>query len=291
MLTVLEAIKLSADYLQKKGIESSRLNAELLLAHILNCKRLDLYLLFDRPLKEDEVILYRELLKKRGSFVPLQYLVGTVEFFGLEFNVDSSVLIPRPETELLIETIIEENQNTNLKILDVGTGSGIIAISLAKHFDHSELYAIDISESALETAKQNAAKNLVADRIKFLQLDVRNDIPLLEESFDLIVSNPPYISKDEFPKLHTELRVFEPAIALTDYADGLSFYRSISEKAAGLLNEIGKIYFEVGKDQSIFVKNILEANGFVNVKIKKDFQDIERVISGEKNESISSKSF
>lgn len=282
MLTVLEAVKLSTDYLQKKGIESPRLNAELLLAHLIDCKRLDLYLLFDRPLKENEVILYRELLKKRGSFVPLQYLVGSVEFYGLEFNIDASVLIPRPETELLVEAVIEENKNANLKILDVGTGSGIIAIALAKSLEQPELFAIDISETALENAEKNAIKNLVADRIKFLQLDVRSDLALLNAPFDLIVSNPPYISIDEFPKLHTELRVFEPAIALTDYADGLSFYRSIAANAAGLLKKNGKIYFEVGKDQSYFVKNIMEENGFINIKIKKDFQEIDRVISGEK---------
>jgi release factor glutamine methyltransferase len=282
MLTVLEAVKLSADYLQKKGIESPRLNAELLLAHLLNCKRLDLYLLFDRPLKENEVLQYRELLKKRGSFVPLQYIVGNVEFYGLEFKVDSSVLIPRPETELLVETIIEENKNTNLKILDIGTGSGIIAIALAKSLGQPELFAIDISEAALENAKKNAIKNDVTDRIKFLQLDVRSELSLSEEWFDIIVSNPPYISKDEFPKLQAELRVFEPAIALTDYSDGLSFYRSISAKAAGLLKNKGKVYFEVGKDQSNLVKKIMEENGFINIKIKKDFQEIERIISGEK---------
>lgn len=282
MLTVLEAVKLSADYLQKKGIESPRLNAELLLAHLLNCKRLDLYLLFDRPLKENEIILYRELLKKRGSFVPLQYIIGNVEFYGLEFSVDSSVLIPRPETELLVDTIIEENENTNLKILDIGTGSGIIAIALAKSLEQPELFAIDISEAALANAKKNAIKNDVTDRIKFLQLDVRSDLTLIKESFDIIVSNPPYISKDEFPKLQTELRVFEPAIALTDYADGLSFFKIISEKAIRLLKNNGKLYFEIGKDQSDSVKKILQENGFANVQIKKDYQEIDRVISGEK---------
>ncbi|HMU41656.1 MAG TPA: peptide chain release factor N(5)-glutamine methyltransferase [Ignavibacteriaceae bacterium] len=282
MLTVLEAVKLSADYLQKKGIESPRLNAELLLAHLLNCKRLDLYLLFDRPLKENEIILYRELLKKRGSFVPLQYIIGNVEFYGLEFSVDSSVLIPRPETELLVDTIIEENKNTTLKILDIGTGSGIIAIALAKSLEQPELFAIDISEAALANAKKNAIKNDVTDRIKFLQLDVRSDLSLLKESFDIIVSNPPYISKDEFPKLQTELRVFEPAIALTDYADGLSFFKIISEKAIRLLKNNGKLYFEIGKDQSDSVKKILQENGFANIQIKKDYQEIDRVISGEK---------
>lgn len=282
MLTVLEAVKLSTDYLQKKGIESPRLNAELLLAHLLNCKRLDLYLLFDRPLKENEIILYRELLKKRGSFVPLQYIIGNVEFYGLEFSVDSSVLIPRPETELLVDTIIEENKNTTLKILDIGTGSGIIAIALAKSLEQPELFAIDISEAALANAKKNAIKNDVTDRIKFLQLDVRSDLSLLKESFDIIVSNPPYISKDEFPKLQTELRVFEPAIALTDYADGLSFFKIISEKAIRLLKNNGKLYFEIGKDQSDSVKKILQENGFANIQIKKDYQEIDRVISGEK---------
>jgi release factor glutamine methyltransferase len=282
MLTVLESIKLSTEYLQKKGIESPRINAELLLANILNCKRLDLYLKFDQPLKEEEIILYRGFISRRGKFEPLQYITGSVEFYGLEIKVNKSVLIPRPETEILVETIINSvEKEKNIDILDIGTGSGNIAISIAKNLPNSKISAIDSSTDALETAKENAKLNSVEDRIDFLNDSILNGINYSIKKYDIIVSNPPYISRDEFGNLQPELKVYEPRTALTDESDGLSFFRIISSKTRSILKENGKLFFEVGKDQFKQVENILLENDFQNVTIKKDYLNIERVVYGE----------
>lgn len=278
MLTVLEAIKLSTDYLEKKGIESPRTNAELLLADILTCKRIDLYLAFDRPLKDEEVAKYRESISRRGKFEPLQYIIGSVEFFGLNFKVNSSSLIPRPETEILLETIINENMNPS-KILDIGTGSGNISICLAKQFPNSQTISVDISDKSIELAKQNAELNSVAN-VDFLLMNILTDVFTNGEKFDLIVSNPPYISHEEYSALQKEILEYEPVHALTDGGDGLTFYKRITELSANLLNEKGKLFFELGNDQSIVVEKILVDYGFKEIKVVKDLQNIDRIIYG-----------
>ncbi len=282
MHTILEIINLSSDYLNNKAVESPRINAELLLAHVLNCKRLDLYLKFDQPLKEDELNIYRELLKRRGRREPLQYIVGNVEFYGLEFKVNPSVLIPRPETEILVETVIENsNKEEQLKILDIGTGSGNIAISISKHLINSKVWGIDTSVEALKIADENSKNNLVDDRIVYSQNNILNGSQIDEKEFDIIVSNPPYISKNDYNELLPELKNYEPAAALTDENDGLTFYKEISLKANQLLKPGGKIFYEVGQGQYNDVKNILEENNFINIKVKKDYSNIERVVYGE----------
>jgi len=284
MPTVLELINLSSDYLKNKGIESARINAELLLAKVLNCKRLDLYLAFDRPLVENELTVYRDFIKRRSKNEPLQYIVGSVEFYGLEFIVNSSVLIPRPETEILVETIVNENKDrANLKILDVGTGSGIIAICLAKFLVNAELTAVDSTAESLVVAKENAVTNCVDDKIKFIQQDINADSLQLGNDFDIVVSNPPYISNEEYAKLQPELRVYEPKTALTDNSDGFSFYKSITRKANELLKKNGKIYFEVGQGQYQQVQDILTIENFNNINVFKDYLNIERVVYGEFN--------
>ena len=246
MLTVLESIKLSTEYLEKKGVESPRINAELLLAHILKCKRLDLYLTFDRPLDDEEVALYRTFLKRRGEFEPLQYIVGSVEFYGLPFYVNSSVLIPRQETEILVEEIIEQHKNMpGIKILDIGTGSGNIAISLAKNLPGAQVIGTDISRDALVIAGKNSVLNCTESQAKFIENDILNGYPE-EKSFNVIVSNPPYVPADDFEKLRPELKVYEPRQALTDNADGLIYYREICRKAKELLLSGGRLYFETG---------------------------------------------
>lgn len=283
MLTVLEAINLSTEYLSKKEIESPRINAELLLAHALNCKRFDLYLSFDRPLNEDEVNIYRNFIKRRSQAEPLQYIIGEVEFYGLKFLVNSSVLIPRPETEILVETIINSvSKEEKLNILDIGTGSGNITICLAKYLSQSSVTSIDINPHALETAKENAKLNDVSDKVNFLLHNIESD-ELQEDEFDLVVSNPPYISINEFPSLKPELKVYEPKTALTDFGDGLKFFRIISAKAINLLKAKGKLFLELGAGQSGSVSSILIENNFININIKKDYQQIDRVISGVKN--------
>ena len=282
MLTVLESIKLSTDYLEKKGIESPRTNAELLLANILICKRLDLYLKFDQPLKENEIILYREFIRRRGKFEPLQYITGSVEFFGIEFKVNKSVLIPRPETEILVETIINSaGKEENIDILDIGTGSGNIAVSIAMNLPNSKISAMDNSIDALEVAKENAKLNSVENRIDFMNESILYGFNYPAKKYDIIVSNPPYISAEEFRVVQPELKVFEPRAALTDEGDGLTFFRIISSKTKTILKEKGKLFFEVGKDQSKLVEKILLENDFQNITIKKDYLNIERVVYGE----------
>lgn len=283
MLTVLESIKLSTEYLEKKGVESPRINAELLLADILNCKRLDLYISFDRPLTPEEIIKYRSYLKRRGEFEPYQYIVGKVEFYGLPFEVNPSVLIPRPETEILVEEIISLYKDLgDLKILDIGTGSGNIAVSLAYNMKNTNITATDISSNSLETAEKNSIMNNTGNQIKFILNDIIKD-NINEDGFDIIVSNPPYISETDFNKLRPELKVYEPRHALTDNSDGLIYYRIIASKAKNLLKHKGKIFFEIGEGQSEKVKNILLENSFSGIKITDDFLHINRVISGEKD--------
>jgi len=284
MLTVLEALNSASNYLQNKGIKSSRLNAELLLSHVLNCKRLELYLSFDRPLQKSEIDSYRELLKRRSTFEPLQYIIGKVEFYGLEFEVNQSVLIPRPETELLVEAVIESvAKDENINILDIGSGSGNISIALAKNIPSCTVVGIDISEEAIETSTRNAKLNGVESQLMFVKKNILNGIEINENSFDVVVSNPPYVSVADFVNLDPELRLYEPQIALTDESDGLSFYRNISVLSRSLLKNNGKLFFEIGAGQSDAVKKILIDSDYKNIVIIKDYSDIERVIIGEKN--------
>ena len=279
MLTVLESIKLSTEFLEKKGIESPRLNAEILLSEILNCKRLDLYLKFDQSLKELEISKYREWIKRRGLYEPIQYIIGKIEFFGLQFRVNSSVLIPLPETEILVEEVLRYSKSKNgLKILDIGTGSGIIAIAIAKQLEDSQITAIDISQEAINLAIENAVTNEVISKLNFLMSDIKDFEN--NEKFDVVVSNPPYISKEDFPSLQNEIKDYEPRIALTDSNDGLDFYKIISKRSKSLLKKDGRIYFEVGKGQADNVKRILIENDFICIRSINDYQQIERVVTG-----------
>lgn len=282
MLTILNAIELSSDYLVKKGVEDSRINAEILLSHILKCKRMDLYLKFDQPLKDEEVNEYRELIKRRGLREPLQYIVGKVNFYGLEFIVDKNVLIPRPETELLVEEIIlKSDKNSALRILDIGTGSGNIAITLSKNLPNAIIDSIDISPLAINIAEQNAFLNKLNGKLTFQNTDVLKYKVEDHQKYDVIVSNPPYISKNDYKNLETELLEHEPKIALTDDGDGLSFYEKITSRSKNWLKSRGKLYFEIGINQADEVKNIMLKNEFENIVIQKDYAQIERIITGE----------
>ncbi|MDP3147661.1 MAG: peptide chain release factor N(5)-glutamine methyltransferase [Ignavibacteria bacterium] len=282
MHTVLELLNLTTNFFEQKRIDSARLNAELLLAETLKCKRLDLYLAFDKPVKDEEVNHYREFVKRRGNREPLQYILGYVEFYGLAFLVNKDVLIPRQETEILIETILTQtDKEAIIKIMDIGTGSGIIAVCLAKHLPNAKIVAVDKSPEALLVAKQNAEKNNVAERITFIKNDVLNSLLNIDEKFDLIVSNPPYVSQKEFSSLQKEIVAHEPDFAVTDFSDGLTFYRKIIESSKAHLNENGKIFFEVGAGQAEQVKSIFEVNSFSSIQIRKDYSGIDRVVKGE----------
>lgn len=282
MLTILNAIELSADYLDKKEVESARINSELLLAHILNCNRMELYIKFDQPLKEEEVNEYRELIKRRGNREPLQYIIGNVEFFGLEFFVNKNVLIPRSETELLVETIINKFKNKNsISILDIGTGSGNIAISLSKNLPGANIIGIDKSKKAIDVAKKNSVLIDNDFKLKFEAIDFIDFSNTNTCKFDLIVSNPPYISLKDYESLDAELKNYEPKEALTDFEDGYYFYKIICKNASKHLLPKGKLFFEIGFGQSKTIKQIMDVNGFINISIIKDYQNIDRVIFGE----------
>lgn len=282
ILTVLEVLKLSTAYLEEKGIESSRLNAELLLASILNCKRIDLYLLFDRPLDENEIAAYREFISRRSKHEPLQYILGEVEFYGLKFKVNKNVLIPRPETEFLIEQAISLVKENNLKsILDIGTGSGNIPISLAKNLNGIEITSIDVSEEAWKIADENALYNEVNDKIKLLISDI-NDFSS-DSKFDMIISNPPYVSQYDYSNLSNDIVNYEPAISITDFSDGYEFYRIITKKSDSLLNNSGFILCEMAQGQSEFIQKLFLDADLGDIKIIKDYQNIDRIIIGRKS--------
>ncbi len=287
MLTVLESINLSTDYLENKGIESARTNAELLLASILKCKRLDLYMSFSRPLSEKEKVIYRDYIARRGKFEPLQYIVGDVEFYGITLKVNKAVLIPRQETEILIEEVINSvNKDDQLKILDIGIGCGNIALALAKNLPNAEVIGIDISEDAIQLAKHNAELTDLTSRIKFNKLDIFEfDESQANGQFDIIVSNPPYVSNEEYKTLQKEIVEHEPSIAVTDNSDGYKFYEHITKMSKNLLKEEGSLFYEIGKGQADKVMSILDQNGFSDIKVKKDYAEIDRVVSGVRQEA------
>ncbi|MCS7054173.1 MAG: peptide chain release factor N(5)-glutamine methyltransferase [Ignavibacterium sp.] len=283
MITVLEAINLSTEYLQKKGVESPRLNAELMLAHILNCKRLNLYLMFDRPLNENELTTYREFLARRGKREPLQYILGKTEFYNVTLKTDSRALIPRPETELLVETIINLYKNQNsLNFLDIGVGSGCITIALLKNLFDSKATAVDVSEDSLSLTKENLKSNNLEHKCSLIKFNVLEDDYSKLGKFDFVVSNPPYVSKSEFENLQPELKNFEPRIALTDNYDGLKFYKAIIQKADKILNSGGKLFFEISPSVAKEVEELFYENDFININLIKDFNNHFRIIYGER---------
>jgi release factor glutamine methyltransferase len=284
MLTVLQAIELSKKYLDEKGVKEARLNAELLLADILKMKRLELYLSYEKPLSEKEKTKYREYLRRRGEHEPLQYILGYTEFYGNKYIVNPSVLIPRPETELLVEKIAKENLSPDLiRVLDIGTGSGNIAISLKKELPTAEVTGVDKSDEALEVAELNCKKILGSEEVVFQQADIfDDDFPARFNGFDIVVSNPPYVSIEEFKTLDSEVKDFEPQSAVTDNSDGYNFYRRIAELANLLLLPKGKLYLEIGHSEAEGIVDMLRNSGLKNIEVTKDLAGIERIIKGER---------
>jgi release factor glutamine methyltransferase len=281
--TIRDLMKVSIDHFQKKGIEHARLNVELLLAHALSLPRIQLYVNFDKPLTPSELAQFRTLFERRLNREPVQYIIGSAGFMGLTFKVDPRVLIPRPETETLIEQAILFSQHTDanqpIEILEIGTGSGNIAVSLAKFIKRSHITTLDISKDALQLAKENATIYGVEHQIDFFLMDVMEDVSgILKPSYDLIVSNPPYIARDEWEELQPEVRQFEPAAALTDNGDGLQFYRRIAELAPKYLHEDGSVLLEVGFEQAQQVTVMFRESGFSHLSIINDLQEIPRVV-------------
>ncbi|MCX5698841.1 MAG: peptide chain release factor N(5)-glutamine methyltransferase [Candidatus Omnitrophica bacterium] len=254
--------------------------AELVYSYVLNCDRLSLYLNKDAILDKDRSVLISQILERRISGEPLQYILGRCEFMGLEFKVDRRALIPRPETEILISCALEKLKSSGKtapgKILDLGTGSGCIAICLAKLLPQALIWATDISLAALRLAKENADLHKV--KVKFLHSDIFSALKKDQEKFDLIISNPPYISRQEFRGLAKEIS-FEPVLALEAGIDGLDFYRRIISQAAGYLKEDGFLILEMGLGQRRSIENILrKSKNFEIMEIVKDYNNIERVM-------------
>lgn len=274
---ILEILKLSTDYLNNKGIESPRLNTELIISKVTGISRIGLYTHFDKPLNTKEIDKIREMISRRAKFEPLQYIIGDTQFLDLNINVNSNVLIPRPETESLIEKVIETEKDSNkkLKILDIGTGSGCIAIALAKYYKNSEVIAADISESAIKTAKENA-ENAGINNIQFFQFDILQKKP--KSKFDIIVSNPPYISENDYNKLEKEL-FYEPKNALSDGGDGFAFYRRYAEIFESILNENAKFFLEIGFGQYEKIYEIFSVTK-LQISVSKDLNGVERIVCG-----------
>jgi release factor glutamine methyltransferase len=283
--TVRELMKSAMEHLQRKGFDDARLNVELLLAHALDLQRIELYLNFDRPLTVEELNQFRTLYERRLKREPIQYIIGSTNFMGLHFAVDSRVLIPRPETETLIEQAIllchRYPSDTPIQVLEVGTGSGNIAVSIAKYIKQAHVTAIDISQEALMVAEKNAQMHSVDSQIQFLLIDVFDRTEeLFSKRFDLLVSNPPYVPKDEWDQLQTEVRDFEPSVALTDGKDGFQFYHRLIGIIPDILKFGGGIMLEVGFHQAEKVARELKNAGIDQLQITNDLQGIPRVVSG-----------
>lgn len=282
--TVLSLLKKSTSFFEEKGVEEAKRSSEHLLAHALGQKRLQLYLRFDQPVAEDELARFRELVRRRLQHEPVQYIVGTTEFYGLEFVVSPQVLIPRPETEHLVEAVIDRlkaGDAAEPHILDIGTGSGVIAVTLAAQLATALLTATDSSADALAIAATNAEGNGVGDRVTFLPHDILSGDPdALGGPFDAVVSNPPYIATADMAELQPEIRAHEPAAALTDGGDGLSFYRRFAALLPSLLRPGGLLAVEIGYGQSEAVRAILADGGLRDIEVVRDYSGIDRVIVG-----------
>lgn len=284
LTNLLDILKYSAKILSEKGIEDSRLNAELLMAKILGCSRMDLYLNFDKPLSEDERKQYKFILKRRLKREPLQYILGETEFHNYRFIVSNKVLIPRPETELLVERTLDYilvNKLNYVRILDVGTGSGCIAISLSCELTKSNvkhhITAIDISKDALQVAENNAKINEAGEgKISFKLKNLFSD-DFTFSGFDVIVCNPPYISKEEYDKLEPELKFYEPGISLTDSKDGLTFFNRIFELLK--ISHPGlKCFIETGYNQKDSLEKIALNYNLNGSIFHKDYNGIFRIM-------------
>lgn len=257
-----------------------RLDVETLLQKVLDVDRLYILLNLDKSLSTNEEKLFNKFIKERLNSRPIAYIVENREFMGLDFYVKEGVLIPRPDTEVLVEEVIELGKDKGyINILDIGTGSGAITVSLAKYLANAKITSVDISDTALEIGKKNAQSNDVDDRITFIKSDLFTNIEK-NMKFDIIVSNPPYIKKEVIETLDKQVKDFEPYNALEGGIDGLDFYRAITTQGKNYLNKGGILAYEVGHDQSEDVSKLMEKNGYTNIYTRKDLQQIDRVVIG-----------
>jgi release factor glutamine methyltransferase len=284
--TIKALLNWTAEFLAKKGIESPRFDAQILLAHVLKCKKVDLIVRYNEEPQEAERTRYRELIQRRVAGWPVAYLVGTRDFYLLSFEVSPDVLIPRPDTEtLVLEALSFLKPLKSPTVLDIGTGSGCIAVSIAHQRKDARVTAVDISPDALEVAKRNAARHGIADRIAFLQGDLFASLRE-EMTFDLVVSNPPYISEAEFAGLAPDVRDHEPRVALDGGPDGLTFYRRIALGVGRYLKAGGQLLVEIGYTQENTVREILVGQSGLEVGATlKDAAGHPRVIGAKKKKT------
>lgn len=273
MSSVLDILRKSTEFLKLKGIENARANAEWLLSSVLRCRRLDLYLRYDSLLSGKDLEAFRQLIRRKIRHEPLQYILGYVDFCDLRLNVNTDVLIPRPETEELVYKIQEQHLTVH-RFLDLGTGSGALALALAKNFPKAEGMATDASSAALNCAQKNASMNQVST-IKFIQ---SHWFEKVDGIFDLIVSNPPYLSEKEWEETKAEVHDFEPKAALTSPEEGLKDLKEILEKAQKFLTPQGHLFLEMGYLQGEFLKTFAQSLNYNSPQILTDFRRNQRFL-------------
>jgi release factor glutamine methyltransferase len=284
VVTVLEVIQRSTGFLGRKGVDAPRLQIELLLAHVLQLPRLNLYVNFDKTLTTKELETIRQLVQRRGNHEPLQYILGSACFCGLEMLVTPDVMIPRPETELLAERAWQYlNALTDASaqppcVLDFGTGSGCVAIAIAVHCPLAQVYAVEISPGALAIARANTARHHQEARIRFFEGD--GLAPLAPElRFDLIVANPPYIASADLDQLQPEVRDHEPRAALDGGADGLVYFRRLAIEAGRFLRHSGRLMLEFGDGQAERIREILHAHHWEVEAVHNDYTGRPRMLT------------
>ena len=274
---LIDLINWGETYFKDKNFDNPRSEIEWLLQDLLNYKKIDLYLKFEEEIDSEKLFILKSWIKRRVSREPSQYITGKADFYGRSYFVNNKVLIPRPETEILIDAAIKNLlEKKNPFIIDIGTGSGCIGITLAIEIKNSNVLSIDISKDALLIAKNNAESHNIKN-IKFLEIDVlKNDI---NQKADLIISNPPYISKNELSTLMPEVRNHEPKISLTDNKDGFTFYERFVSLFPKILKNDGAAIIEVGREEhSIKVLEIFKKNGMKNIKVVKDLNSDNRAV-------------
>src|SRR5437870_11284839 len=273
-MTVLEVLQATTAYFKKHNVESPRLNAEHLLAHVLGRKRIELYLEFERVLTESDLAPLRDLVKRRSEGEPLQHLLGTVEFCGLIFLCDKRAMVPRPETEELVEFLKSEIRNPKSEILDLGTGSGVIALSLAAEFPEAQILAVDISDDALALAQENAARLSLAARVRLLKSNLLENV---EGTFDLVVANLPYVSTQERHTLSREV-LHDPEVAVFASTRGDELVRELIAQAPSRLRPGGMLALEIGMGQSEALLSTLAEKNYRDIFSKTDYSGVTRFL-------------
>jgi len=274
---IIDVINWGVDYFENNSLENPRLEIEIFLQHILDCKKIDLYINFESEVSSQDLNILKGYIKRRLKNEPSQYIVGKSNFYGRDFYVDNNVLIPRPETEILINACIEFlSMKDNPEIIDIGTGSGCIGITLAKEIPSSNVIAIDCCEKALAVAEKNA-KNIGIKNIDFVKSDFLKQT--IDLRADLLVSNPPYISEEDISSLMADVKEYEPIEALTDNLDGLEFYRVFSKRFDRMIKIDGALIVEAGKDEHpLEAKKIIEQSGHANIEMINDYNGDIRVL-------------